>query len=63
MRRREAARIVHIDPRRDALSTPPGYTDTPSPLREPSGVNSQEFDIDAQDFPTSPTNLAAETTP
>ena len=42
---------------------PSGYTDIPLPVREPSGVNSQEFDIDAQDFPTSPTNLAAEIAP
>ena len=36
---------------------PPGYTDTASPVREPSGVNNQEFDTCAQDFPTPPTNL------
>ena len=41
---------------------PPGYIDTSLPVREPSGMNSQEFDTDDQDFRTGPTK-AAETTP
>ena len=31
---------------------PPGYIDTSLPVREPSGMNSQEFDIDDRDFRT-----------
>ena len=34
---------------------PPGYIDTSLPVREPSGMNSQEFDTDDQDFRTGPT--------
>jgi hypothetical protein len=34
---------------------PSGYTDIPLRVREPSGMNSQEFDTDDQDFRTGPT--------
>ena len=34
---------------------PPGYIDTSLPVHEPSGMNSQEFDTDDQDFRTGPT--------
>jgi hypothetical protein len=47
----------------DALSMPPGYIDTSLPVHEPSGMNSQEFDTDDQDFQMGRPNLAAETTP
>ena len=39
----------------DVLSMPPGYIDTSLPVHEPSGMNSQEFDTDDQDFRTGPT--------